>query len=195
MHRPTSNFAHLNTVSWHWPGSELMRQWSSLVLAGQCFRRWANNCCGTLEGTSIHRIAVGHTIRIFDICHVAVYTIPWCEASQGSCFCHKNFLLLVVGLCWSACGKFGNVHEHYTSGTFSLLLFLIWFLWIVSWKTENVNVFNVQCSGTAHTTNGFTCHSDSVFGDNNKNGIVVFAFVRSGPTWYLFVVYVKCLSV
>jgi hypothetical protein len=36
-------------------------------------RRWRNNFYGTLEVTSTHRIAVGHTIRIVDVRHVAVY--------------------------------------------------------------------------------------------------------------------------
>jgi hypothetical protein len=166
-HRPTSNFAHLNTVPQCCPRAELTRQWSLLVLAGQCWlvwlsslatfveeavdlstklrvgsswllpglgsnsspervwnpgpyilpphedngiqllrtirsRRWKNNFYGTLEGMSTHRIAVVHTIRIVDVRHVAVYTVPWCEASQGGRCC-KNFLLPVVGLCWSAC--------------------------------------------------------------------------------------------
>ena len=66
-------------------------------------RRVKNHAYGTLEGTSTHRIAVGHTIRTVDLRHVTVYTIPWCEASQGSCCRRKNFLLLVAGLFWSAC--------------------------------------------------------------------------------------------
>jgi len=41
-----------------------------------------------LEGTSTHRIAVGHTIRIVDV-------TP--EVSWGGWCCHKNFLLLMVG--------------------------------------------------------------------------------------------------
>ena len=65
-------------------------------------RRWKNHFNGTLEGMLAHRIAVGHTIRIVAAPHVPVYTIPQCEASQGSCYHQKNFIL-VVGLCWSAC--------------------------------------------------------------------------------------------
>jgi len=33
----------------------------------------------------------------------AVCTILRCEVSRGGCCCHKNFLLLVVGPCYSAC--------------------------------------------------------------------------------------------
>jgi hypothetical protein len=66
-------------------------------------RRWKNNFNSTLEGTSTHRIAVHHTIRTVDVPHVPAYTIPQCKASHGGCCHHKNFLLLVVGLCWSAC--------------------------------------------------------------------------------------------
>ena len=60
-------------------------------------RTWKNNFYGTLEGMSTQLIAVDN------IDHVPVYTVPWCEASQGGCCRHKNFLLLVVSLCWSAC--------------------------------------------------------------------------------------------
>jgi hypothetical protein len=66
-------------------------------------RRWKNNFYGTLEGTSNHRIAVGHTIRTVSTPHVQVYTVPQCDASQGGCCHHKNFLRLAMGLCWSAC--------------------------------------------------------------------------------------------
>ena len=65
-------------------------------------KRWRNNFYGTLEVTSTYRITVGHTIRIVDVRHVVVYTFPQCEASHGGCYRRKNFLLLVVGLCWSA---------------------------------------------------------------------------------------------
>jgi hypothetical protein len=66
-------------------------------------RRWKNNFYGILEGTSTHQVAVGHLIRTVDVRHMAVYTVPRCEASQSGC-CHRiNFLLLVVGLWWSAC--------------------------------------------------------------------------------------------
>ena len=33
----------------------------------------------------------------------AGYTVTWCKVSQGGCCHHRNFLLLVVGACWSAC--------------------------------------------------------------------------------------------